>query len=43
MKEEEVKEYLFKKFLKFMRGQTIGINEDGSSDYYECDVERFRF
>ena len=28
-------------FCKFMNGQTCSINEDGSMDYYECDVENF--
>uniref|UniRef100_A0A6M3JVG2 Uncharacterized protein n=1 Tax=viral metagenome TaxID=1070528 RepID=A0A6M3JVG2_9ZZZZ len=28
-------------FHKFMSGQTVGINEDKSFDYYECDVENF--
>ena len=28
-------------FLEFMNGQTVGINEDGSEDYYKCDVENF--
>ena len=31
----------WKEFLKFMTGQTIGINKDGSYDYYACDVENF--
>lgn len=39
--EEEVKQYLFDRFLEWMRGQTIGINEDGSDYYYEWDVERY--
>jgi len=24
-----------------MAGQTVRINKDGSTDYYECDVENF--
>jgi len=28
-------------FLKWMRGQTIGVNPDGSFDYYEHDVKAF--
>jgi hypothetical protein len=28
-------------FKEFMRGQTIGINKDGTLDYYEQDVENF--
>ena len=45
MKENEiVKKYgkeETKKFLKWMNGQTIGINKDGTFDYYEEDVLRF--
>ena len=28
-------------FKKFMYGQTVGIYEDGSTNYYRWDVERF--
>jgi hypothetical protein len=28
-------------FYEFMNGQTIGINEDGSPDYYKQDVNNF--
>ena len=28
-------------FFEFMNGQTVGINPDGSTDYYAWDVERF--
>jgi hypothetical protein len=28
-------------FCKFMWGQTMGINKDGSLDYFECDVYNF--
>ncbi len=28
-------------FLKWMRGQTVGLNEDGSRDYYPWDVMQF--
>ena len=31
----------WKKFLEFMRGQTVGLNKDRSHDYYEWDVENF--
>ena len=41
MNEEEVKEYLFKQFLKWLEGQTVGVNTDGTIDYYEYDVERY--
>ena len=30
-----------KEFNEFMRGQTVGINDDGSTNFYEYDVERF--
>jgi hypothetical protein len=29
------------KFDRFMCGQTIGLNKDGTLNYYECDVENF--
>jgi len=45
MKKEEVIKRIgkekWKKFAKFMQGQTVGLNDDGSFDYYECDVENF--
>jgi len=45
MKEEEVKEKIgkgkWKEFTEFMKGQTVGINKDGSTDYYRQDVENF--
>lgn len=45
MREEEVIKLIGKKNLKaffnFMRGKTIGINSDGSFDYYDCDVKQF--
>lgn len=28
-------------FDKFIENQTVGINEDGSVNYYRIDVERF--
>jgi hypothetical protein len=28
-------------FSKWMCGQTVGLNKDGTIDYYEYDVERF--
>jgi len=28
-------------FWDWMRGQTVGVYEDGSSNYYDYDVERF--
>ncbi len=31
----------WQKFIYFMRGQTCEIYSDGSTNYYECDVENF--
>jgi len=28
-------------FWEWMRGQTMGLNKDGSTDVYEYDVDRF--
>jgi hypothetical protein len=28
-------------FWGWMRGQTVGLNDDGSTDVYEYDVDRF--
>lgn len=28
-------------FEHWMRGQTVGVAIDGSTEYYDCDVERF--
>ena len=28
-------------FWEFMSGQTIGLNPDGTTDIYDCDVDRF--
>lgn len=41
MREEEVKQLLFERFLGWMCGQTVGINKDNTTDYYEDDVERY--
>lgn len=45
MNEQEVLKAIgkgrWKAFLEFMRGQTVGLNEDGSMDYYEHDVQNF--
>ena len=44
IKEEFVNLYgkrKFNKFIKWMYGQTCGINENGESDYYEWDIIRF--
>ena len=46
MNKEEVIKLIGKEkwndFIKWMRGQTHGINPDGSDDYYKWDVERFQ-
>lgn len=46
MKAEEVKKEIgesnWDKFCEWMYGQTVGINEDGSFDYYACDVMAFK-
>ena len=28
-------------FWKWMTGQTVGIDENGETDVYDCDVDRF--
>jgi len=28
-------------FIKWMRGQTVGLNKDDTVNYYEYDVKRF--
>ena len=46
MKESAVKNYIgtehWNVFLEFMQGQTVGINPDGSTEYYDNDVEVFK-
>lgn len=43
MNEKHVKKMIGKgnweDFLQFMKGQTVGKNKDGSTDYYDHDVE----
>ena len=45
MREEEVKKKIGKKnwgkFLKWMCGQTCSMYKDGSTNFYDCDVEAF--
>ena len=44
MNEAEVKELVgerWEEFEKWMNGNTVGINDDGTIDYYRWDVERF--
>jgi NOL1/NOP2/fmu family ribosome biogenesis protein len=28
-------------FYKWMDGQTVGLDDKGETDWYDCDVERF--
>lgn len=46
MNEKEVKEYIgsknWKAFFRWMGGQTCGVNKDGSTNYYQHDVEAFK-
>ena len=46
MNEQEVIEYIgednFAGFIEFMYGQTVGLNKDGSTNYYKSDVERYK-
>lgn len=46
MKEAEIKKLIGKEnwedFSKWMRGQTYGRYEDGSINFYECDVMAFK-
>ena len=43
MREEQlVKRFgnnVWKKMLEELDGCTVGVNEDGSIDYYDCDIE----
>ncbi|MFH0715060.1 MAG: hypothetical protein V1847_04670 [Candidatus Diapherotrites archaeon] len=38
---EKIGKKKWKAFLKFMKGQTIQRNADGSENFYEWDVENF--
>jgi len=31
----------WKEFEEYMNGQTVGIYPDGTTNFYECDVEQF--
>ncbi len=46
MTEKQVKKYIGKKnwkdFMKWMGGQTIGLDKKGNTIYYDCDVEAFK-
>lgn len=39
--EKEVKEYLWKEFDRFMRGQTVMKDKKGKTLYYKIDVDNF--
>lgn len=41
MTKAEVEAALWKRFEKWMEGQTLGVNPDGSFDFYKQDVDRF--
>lgn len=46
--DEQVREYLSNKgysydsFIEWMRGQTVGVSNEGKVVYYKSDVERYR-
>ena len=39
--EEEVKEYIWKEFEKFMRRQTVTVDKKGKYLYFKWDVDNF--
>lgn len=45
MRKEHIIDFIgadrWKEFLEFMDGQTVGINKDGSTDYFDQDVSNF--
>lgn len=45
MTEKEVRKLIgnknWKKFLKWIAHQTVGIYDNGKIDYYDCDVQAF--
>lgn len=47
MKEQEAKKLIeeaggsWEDFVSWMFGQTVGLNDDGSTDWYDWDVKRF--
>lgn len=45
MRESEIKKLIGKKnwkpFLEWMRGQTVGVYDDGEINYYPWDVDKF--
>ena len=38
---EKIGKNRWKAFSDFMKGQTVGINPDGNTEYYTWDVENF--
>ena len=46
MTEAEVKKFIGEKywptFGQWISGQTVGVNDDGTIDYYSSDVEAFK-
>ncbi len=38
---KEIGEDRWDEFFEWMTGQTVGMNKDGTADYYETDVNRF--
>jgi hypothetical protein len=41
MTEQEAKDYIFKEFKKFMKGQTVAVDTKGKTLYYKHDVDNF--
>ena len=41
LSEEEAKEYIWKEFKRFMKGQTITADKKGKTLYYKWDVDNF--
>jgi len=47
MKEKEAKQKIeeagktWKDFMEYMFGETVGFYDDGTTNYYELDVDRF--
>lgn len=38
---ERIGKKRWKEFQEFMKGQTVQVNNNGSTDYFEWDVENF--
>jgi len=41
MTEEDVKNYIFKEFKKFVKGQTVTVDNKEKTLYYKHDVDNF--